>query len=94
MLADFFSNWDISRGFLYILFTGRNSEAAMGLGGAVDIILIKRIKHKKLGRMFTPVYTLILTPNKSKKAWPLRKTPQNDGYVYIINMHICNTTNN
>jgi hypothetical protein len=26
-------------------------------------------------------YTLILTPNVSKKAWPPRKTPQNDGYI-------------
>ncbi len=36
---------------------------------------------------------IILTPKGSKKAWPPRKTPQNDGYVYIINMHVCNTTN-
>ncbi len=41
--------------------------------------------------MFAPVYTLILTPNRSKKAWPPRKTPQNDGYVYVF---VCNTTNN
>ncbi len=46
-----------------------------------------------LGRVMAAVYTLILTPNGSKKAWPLRKTPQNDVYVYIINMHVCNTTN-
>ena len=26
-------------------------------------------------------YTLILTSNESKKAWPPRKTPQNDGYI-------------
>jgi hypothetical protein len=32
-LADFLPNWDISRGFLYILFTGRISEPAMGGGG-------------------------------------------------------------
>ncbi len=69
----------------------RISEAAMG--GAGDIILIKKNKTKKLGRMVARVYTLILTPNGSKKAWPPRKTPQNDGYVYIINMHVCNTTN-
>jgi hypothetical protein len=25
--------------------------------------------------------------------WPPRKTPQNDGYVFIINMHVRNTTN-
>ncbi len=29
-LADFLPNWDISRGFFYILFDGRISEAAMG----------------------------------------------------------------
>jgi hypothetical protein len=26
-------------------------------------------------------YTLILTSNGSKKAWPPRKTPQNNGYL-------------
>jgi hypothetical protein len=31
-LADFLPNWDISRGFFYILFAGRISEAAMGGG--------------------------------------------------------------
>ena len=50
---------------------------------------IKKNKTKKLGRMVAPVNTLILTPNGSKKAWPPLKTPQNDGYVYIINMHVC-----
>jgi hypothetical protein len=54
---------------------------------------MKKDKTKKLGRMVAPVYTLILTPNGSRKAWPPLKTPQNDGYVYIINMHVCNTTN-
>ncbi len=77
----FFPKLEFSRGFLYLLFTGRNSKAAMGV--AVDIILIKKNKTKKLGRMFAPVYTLILTPDGSKKAWPPRKTPQNDEYVYI-----------
>ena len=61
--------------------------------------------------MVAPVYTLILTPNGSKKAWPPQKTPQDDGkvfcqhlfsqtaifqqlkYIYIINIHVCNTTN-
>jgi hypothetical protein len=33
-----------------------------------------------------------LIPNGSKKASPPRKTPPNDEYVYIINMHVCNTT--
>ena len=33
-----------------------------------------------VGRMVAP-YTLILTSNESKKAWPPRKTPQNDGYI-------------
>jgi hypothetical protein len=39
--------------------------------------------------MVAPIYKLILTPNISKKAWPPQKTTQNDGYVYIINMHVC-----
>ena len=43
---------------------------------------IKKDKTKKLGRMVAP-YTLILTPNRSKKAWPPRKTPQNDGHIII-----------
>ncbi len=30
---NFLPNWDISRGILFILFTGRISEAAMGGGG-------------------------------------------------------------
>jgi hypothetical protein len=28
-------------------------------------------------------YTLILTPNGSKKAWPPRKIPQNDEHIII-----------
>ena len=44
---------------------------------------MKRRLKKKLGRTVAPVFTIILTPNGSKKAWPPRKTPQNDGYVYI-----------
>jgi hypothetical protein len=44
--------------------------------GAGDIILIKKNKTKKLGRMVAPVYTLILTP------WiKIGLAPQNDGYV-------------
>jgi hypothetical protein len=43
--------------------------------------------------MYGRTDTLILTPNGSKKAWPSRKTSQKDEYVYIINMHVCNTTN-
>ncbi len=35
-LADFLPNWDISRGFLYILFTERNSATAI----AGDIIFL------------------------------------------------------
>jgi hypothetical protein len=31
------------------------------------------------------VYTLILTPNGSKKAWLPRKTPQIDGFVFAMN---------
>jgi hypothetical protein len=42
----FEKNWNISRGFLFLLFTGRNSEAAMG--GAGEIILIKKNKTKKV----------------------------------------------
>ncbi len=30
-------------------------------------------------------YTLILTPNGSKKAWPPRITAQNDGYINTKN---------
>ena len=44
-LADFFPNWDISRGFLYvciIYIAGRISAAVM----AGDIILIKKNKTK------------------------------------------------
>ncbi len=41
------------------------------------------MKQKKLGRMVAP-YTLILTPNGSKKAGPPRKTPQNDGYIMSV----------
>ncbi len=70
---------------------------------------------KRKNKMVAPVYTLILTPNGSKKAWPPQITPQNDGYVfcqlknknlfpqtaifqvlkniYIINIHVFNTTN-
>jgi hypothetical protein len=36
-LADFLPNWDISRGFLYILFAGRIREAAMGGQGSGHI---------------------------------------------------------
>ncbi len=43
---------------------------------------MKRDKTKKLGRIVAP-YTLILTPNGSKKAWPPRKTPQNDRHIII-----------
>jgi hypothetical protein len=32
--------------------------------------------------MIAPVYTLTLTSNGSKKAWPPQKTPQNDEYVF------------
>jgi hypothetical protein len=42
----FFPKLEFLRGFLYLLCTGRNSEAAMG--GAVDIILIKKKKTKKV----------------------------------------------
>jgi hypothetical protein len=52
---------------------------------------IKKNKTKKLGHTVAPVFTIILTPNGSKKAWPPRKTLQNDGNVYII-VHVCNTT--
>jgi len=43
--------------------------------------------------MVGQMYTLIFTSNGSKKDWPPQKIPRNDGYVYIINMHVCNTTN-
>ncbi len=65
------------------------------------------IKQKKLERMVTPEYTLILTPKGSKKALPPRKPPQHKNkslcpqtavfqrlkYIFIINMYVCNTTN-
>jgi hypothetical protein len=41
---------------------------------------IKKKKRKKLGRMVAPVYTLILTPNGSKKA--------GDGGHNMINMTV------
>jgi hypothetical protein len=28
---------------------------------------------------------------QKRLGWPPRKTPQNEGYVYIINMHVRNT---
>ncbi len=43
---------------------------------------IKKDKTKKLGRIIAP-YTLLLTPNGSKKAWLPRKTPQNDRHIII-----------
>ncbi len=51
-----------------------------------------RISEAAMGEAGDIIF-VILTPNGSKKAWPPRKTPQNDGYVNIINMHVCNTTN-
>ncbi len=39
-LADFLPNWDIARGFFYILFAGRISEAAMGGAGVGGYNLI------------------------------------------------------
>ncbi len=38
-------------------------------------------------------YTVDFDPKWIKKGLAPSKTPQNDGYVYIINMHVCNTTN-
>jgi hypothetical protein len=35
--------------------------------------------------MAAPVYTLILTPNGSKKAWLNRKIPQIGGFVFAMN---------
>jgi hypothetical protein len=49
----FFAKLEFSRGFLYIFFTARNSEAAMGGG---DIIFFRvphssfRVRHKKRRR--------------------------------------------
>ncbi len=39
------------------------------------------------------MYTLIWPQIDKKKAWQPQKIPRNDGYVYIITMHVCNTTN-
>jgi hypothetical protein len=55
--------------------------------------------------MVTPEYTLILTPDESKKALPPRKPPQHKNkslcsqtavfqkfkYICIITMYVCNT---
>jgi hypothetical protein len=73
-LADFFQT-GIFVGFsLHIINNAvRISEAAMG--GAADIILIKKNKTKKVGRMVAPVYTLILTPNGPKKGLAPSKIP-------------------
>jgi hypothetical protein len=40
--------------------------------------------------MVAPLYTVILTPNGSKKAWPPQKTPKDDGYVFcqLENKHL------
>ncbi len=52
---------------------------------------IKKNKTKKLRTIVAPECALILTPNGKKGLAPL-KTPQNDGNVYIINVHVCNST--
>ncbi len=41
--------------------------------------------------MVAPVYINFGT-KKIKKGLAPRKSPQNDRYVYIINMFVCNTT--
>jgi hypothetical protein len=58
----------------------------------ISLINAVRISEAAMGGAEDIVF-IILTPNGSKKAWPPRKTPQNDVYVNIINNHVCNTTN-
>jgi hypothetical protein len=41
----FFAKLEFSRGFLYILFTGRNSEAAMGGGHYIFYATVEDITH-------------------------------------------------
>jgi hypothetical protein len=53
---------------------------------------IKKNKTKKLGRMGRTGMCINFDPKWIKKAWPPLKTPQNDGNVYIINVHVCNST--
>ncbi len=62
------------------------------------ITMHAKIANLSLKKMHKEEYKRAEKNKKIKKAWPLRKTPQNDGYVYknctnIINMHVCNTTN-
>jgi hypothetical protein len=65
-------NWNISRGFLFLLFTGRNSEAAMGR--AVDIILIKKNKTKKVRTYVrTDIYINFDPKWIKKRLGPLEK---------------------
>ncbi len=41
----------------------------------------------------TGIYINFLHQMDKKKGLAPSKTPQNDGYVYIINLRVCNTTN-
>jgi hypothetical protein len=53
--------------------------------GVLGDIILNETK-KKLGRMVAAGYTLILTPNRSKKVWPPRKSPQNRMTVMCISL--------
>jgi hypothetical protein len=69
----------------------RISEAA--IGGAGDIILIKKNKTKIVRTYGRAGKYINLDPKRIKKGLTTSKNPQNDGYVYIKNKHVCNTTN-
>jgi len=68
-----FPKLEFSRGFLYLLFTGRNSEAAMG--GAVDIILIKKNKTKKVRTYVRTDIYINFDPKWIKKGLAPLKNP-------------------
>jgi hypothetical protein len=82
-----FCQTGIFTGFLAV----RISEAAMG--GAGDILLIKKNETKKVSTYGRTGIYINFDTKWIKKGLAPRKTSQNDGYVYIINMHVCNTTN-
>jgi hypothetical protein len=79
----------ISSGILWRIFRQTGIFAGFSLYIINNAV---RISEAAMGGAGDIIF-IILTPNGSKKAWPPRLTPQNDGYVNIINMHVCSTTN-
>ncbi len=62
--------------------------AKMGYFAGFSLYIITnavRVSEAAMGGAGDIIF-ITLTPNGSKKAWPPRKTPQNDGYVNIINI--------